>query len=210
MRISAIPLGNIDEHGTSVGTKCTANDYLMAFLQWRASLAQYFDGQSESYLRWMKQRFCLALSLRDPQEGEGMTEAWMEDCYHVFASTIRDRLPKLHIDDELEQYVNSRRDFHMNPRERRLFLQKNFGSKMMGWCLCITNEKRLGMGTGLMTRDDVVVVPLGCSTPVVLRPESDEYRFIGDVYIHGYMDGRAVRECNEESGGRQVRSYVIH
>lgn len=210
LKISAIPLGNIKEHGTAVGRQCTVNDYLMAFFQWRASLLQCFNDASRSDLRWMKERFCLALSLRHPQEGEGTTEAWMDDCYHVFASTIRERLPKLPIDAELEQYVENRRGFQMDARERRIFLQKNFGAKMMGRCLCITDENRVGMGTGLMTRGDVVVVPLGCSTPVVLRPEGDEYRFIGDVYIHGYMDGRAVRECNEDSRRRQVRSYVIH
>lgn len=210
LRISAIPLGSIKKHGTAVGTQCTVNDYLMAFLQWRASMSHFFDGGTEHYLRWVKQRFCLALSLRPTPEGEETTEDWMDTCYHVFASTIRERLPKLHIDPELEQYVDIRRDLQMDPRERRLFLQKNFGSKMMGRCLCITDEKRVGMGTGLMTRGDVVVVPLGCSTPVVLRPEGDEYRFIGDVYIHGYMDGRAVEECNKDSAGKQVNSYVIH
>ncbi|KAG6361340.1 hypothetical protein INS49_009565 [Diaporthe citri] len=210
LRISAIPLGSIKEHGTAVGTQCTVKDYLMAFLQWRASLSHFFDGGTEHFLRWVKQRFCLALSLRPTPEGEETTEAWMDTCYHIFASTIRNDLPKLHMDDELEQYVDIRSGFKMDPGERRLFLQKNFGSKMMCRCLCITDEKRVGMGTGLMTQDDVVVVPLGCSTPVVLRREGDEYRFIGDVYIHGYMDGRAVEECNKDAVGKRVRSYVIH
>lgn len=208
LKMSAIPLGSIEEHGTAVPTKCTVNDYLMAFLQWRASLSQFFDGGTEDYMRWMKERFCLALGLRHKLEGKETPGDWMDVCYHVFASTIRDRLPKLHMDDELEQYIHGK--FQMDYRERRIFLQKNFGSKMMGRCLCITDERRVGMGTRLMTRGDVVVVPLGCSTPVVLRREGDEYRFIGDVYIHGYMDGRAIEDCDEKPQKRRVRSYVIH
>jgi hypothetical protein len=81
---------------------------------------------------------------------------------------------------------------------------------MMGRCFCRTEEGRIGMGTGLMLPGDVVVVPLGCSTPVLLRLEGTrcEYRFVGDVYINGYMDGRAVEEWND--GKRELRKYVLH
>jgi hypothetical protein len=61
-----------------------------------------------------------------------------------------------------------------------------------------------------MLPGDVVVVPLGCSTPVLLRLEGTrcEYRFVGDVYINGYMNGRAVEEWND--GKRELRKYVLH
>jgi hypothetical protein len=208
LRLSAIPLGSIKDHGVTVGTRCTVNDYLMAFLQWRACLSHAIDGASKDYLRWLEQRFCFALSLDQTSKGDEKAEEWMDVCYHVFVSLIRDRLPKLHIDPELEQYID--RDFQMDYNKRRLFLQENFASNMMGRCFCITDERRVGLGTGSMTRGDIVVVPLGCSTPVVLRPEGDGYRFVGDVYIHGYMYGRAVEECNKGLEDKQVRSYVIH
>jgi len=53
----------------------------------------------------------------------------------------------------------------------------------------------MGMGTGFMAVDDIVVVPLGCSTPIILRRGgiNGEYEFVGDVYIDGYMEGEAVR-----------------
>lgn len=206
LKVSAIPLGSIQDYGVTVGTRCTVNDYLMAFLQWRACLLQVIDG-SDGYLRWLQQRFCLALSL-DQTPGYERPEDWMDICYHVFASLIRDRLPKLHIDQELEQYIG--KDFRMNYNKRRRFLQEHLGSNMMGRCFCITDDRRVGLGTGSMTRGDIVVVPLGCSTPVILHPEGDGYRFVGDVYIHGYMYGRAVEECNAGDTERKVRSYVIH
>jgi hypothetical protein len=61
-----------------------------------------------------------------------------------------------------------------------------------------------------MLPGDVVVVPLGCSTPILLRPEGTrgEYRFVGDVYIQGFMRGRAIDEWN--SGERELRKYVLH
>lgn len=208
LRIRAIPLGSIKEHGIAVGTLCTVNDYLMAFLHWRACLSHFFDDVKEDHLQWLKRRFCLALSFDHTLEAYDTPEAWMDVCYQVFACTIRDRLPTLQMDHELEQYI--RKDFQMDYNKRRLFIQEHFGSNMMGRCFCITDGRRLGMGTGFMARGDVVVVPLGCSTPVVLRPEGDGYRFVGDVYINGYMDGKAVEECNDGYLDRQVRSYVIH
>ncbi|KAK7716344.1 hypothetical protein SLS64_003498 [Diaporthe eres] len=207
LKIAAIPLGTILKHGIAVGTLCTVNDYLMAFLHWRACLSQAFDGRPEGFPPSLKMRFCSALSLEHKAEGYESAQSWMDVCYHVFASTIRERLPKLHIDHELEQYIDM--DFQMDYNNRRLFLQEYFGEKMMGWCLCITSEDRVGLGTGFMRRDDVVVVPLGCSTPVVLRPEGDEYRFVGDAYIDEYMDGKAVRECGKYLD-KQIELYVIH
>jgi hypothetical protein len=55
------------------------------------------------------------------------------------------------------------------------------------------------------------VVPLGCSTPVILRPEGgrDEYRLVGDVYLEGgYMHGRAMQKWR--SGRLPMRKYVLH
>ncbi|KAJ0109379.1 uncharacterized protein J7T55_000304 [Diaporthe amygdali] len=208
LRISAIPLGSIKEHGVAVGTRCTLYDYLTAFLQWRACLLQAFDGHPDKFLQSLEQRFCLALSLSHIPEDYETPEEWMDICYHVFALTLRDRLPKFKIDHELEQYIG--RDPQMDYNKRRLFLQENVASNMMGRCFCITDEDRVGLGTGFMIRGDHVVVPLGCSTPVVLRPEGDGYRFVGDVYINGYMFGRAVEECNKGFMDRQVKTYIIH
>ena len=92
----------------------------------------------------------------------------------------------------------------------RQFLQKHFGDMMMGRCFCMTEGKLIGMGSSFMLPGDIVVVPLGCSTPVLLRLEGPrgEYRFVGDVYIHGYMRGKAVDQW--KYGNREVRKYVLH
>lgn len=69
----------------------------------------------------------------------------------------------------------------------------------------------MGMGSGYMTAGDLVVVPFGCSTPVMLRPEGrrDEYRYIGDVYVDGYMFGEAVGEWEKGERGRSVVEYML-
>ena len=57
-------------------------------------------------------------------------------------------------------------------------------------------QNLMGMGSGFMEVGDLVVVPFGCSTPILLRKQGTkkEYRFVGDIYVHGYMNGRAVEE----------------
>lgn len=64
----------------------------------------------------------------------------------------------------------------------------------MGRTFCTTTNGLMGMGTGFMAFGDVVVVAFGCDTPILLRKEgcSDEFRYVGDVYIHGYMHGEAL------------------
>jgi len=76
----------------------------------------------------------------------------------------------------------------------------------MGRTFCITTGGLIGMGTGFMRRGDIVVVPFGCSTPILLRAEgqSDEFRYVGDVYIHGYMHGEAL------TSGKLAKRYTLH
>jgi hypothetical protein len=126
----------------------------------------------------------------------------------MFASLLRERLPFLPLDEKLQEYLNEKVDIKSD--DRRQFLQKHFGDRMMGRCFCRTESGLIGMGSGAMISGDVVVVPLGCSTPILLRPEGTrgEYRFVGDVYIQGFMRGRAIDEWNTEE--REVRKYVLH
>jgi hypothetical protein len=44
---------------------------------------------------------------------------------------------------------------------------------------------------------DVVAVFTGGLIPIILRPESGHYTFVGDAYVHGIMDGEAMQDVNE-------------
>lgn len=61
-----------------------------------------------------------------------------------------------------------------------------------------------------MAVGDIVVVAFGCHSPIILRPEGNQgrYRYVGDVYIDGYMRGEAVDEL--EQGKRKVAKFVLH
>lgn len=80
---------------------------------------------------------------------------------------------------------------------------------MTGLYFCITEGGCIGAASGAIREGDVVVVALGCTTPIVLRPHggNGHYQFVGDLYLHGYMDGKVVREL--ENGQRELKKYVL-
>ncbi|KAM5349251.1 hypothetical protein ACJ41O_005758 [Fusarium nematophilum] len=208
LEISAIPLDTIKSKGIAVGTLCNLGDYLMAFLHWRALLQGSFSHRSEEYRQLSEEDFATTLSLGQIPLPYDRPSQWLTVCYNIFASLLRERLPYLPLDQTLDDYLYSNVD--VEPEARREYLQRHFGDRMMGRCLCITQEYRVGMGSGFMLPGDQVVVPLGCSTPILLRPEGTrgEYRFVGDVYINGYMTGRAAEQW--KAGKRSLEKYVLH
>jgi hypothetical protein len=210
LQISAIYIDIIKIHGIAVGTLCTLADYLMAFLHWRALLLQSLENEKDESSLLIQGDFCRTLSLGQVPLSSAFDRSnkWLTVCYNVFASLLLERLPYLPLDQKLRDYVDEKVD--IRPEDRRQFLQKYFGDRMMGRCFCRTENGLIGMGSGSMLPGDVVVVPLGCSTPILLRLEGPrgEYRFVGDVYIQGFMRGRAVDEWN--SGERELTKYVLH
>ncbi|KAH8706087.1 heterokaryon incompatibility protein-domain-containing protein, partial [Phaeosphaeriaceae sp. PMI808] len=194
LQISALKLDAVRATGVAVGTFCASQDYLTAFLQWRAVFLHELNIQDGNESHPMHKAFCRTLCLGQIPEQQKEPQLWQDLCYHIFSSLIREKMSRLPIDEDLSHYAKA--TGLIEPDARRKFLQDHFGNRMMGRGLCITEQGLIGMGTGFMTTGDLVVVPFGCSTPILLRPDGrkDEYRYVGDVYIDGYMHGEAVAE----------------
>jgi hypothetical protein len=71
-----------------------------------------------------------------------------------------------------------------------------------------SDSELMGMGPALTEAGDIICILLGCSTPVILRPQDDHYIFLGEAYFHGYMYGKAMEELAE--GKFQLESFEIH
>lgn len=208
LEITAIKLDTIDVHGVAVGTLTTSADYLMAFLNWRTVMLDTIKPKGKSHYFRLLDEFSRTLCLDQVPSPTEYRQNWSDVCHHVFASLLRDRLPGLLVDPELRQHADATGLFQ--PGQTRQILQTSFGAHMMGRSFCVTKKRQyIGMGSGFMDVGDVVVVPLGCNTPIILRAEgSNEYRYVGDIYIHGYMYGEAVKQVEE--GRRKLEKYVLH
>jgi hypothetical protein len=57
-----------------------------------------------------------------------------------------------------------------------------------------TSNNRMGLVPEETRKDDLVIILLGCSVPVVLRPVRNCNKLISEAYIHGIMEGEAMRE----------------
>lgn len=208
LEISAIYLDTVNVKGMAVGTLCNVGDYLMAFLHWRALLLENIANVPDDARQIVQEDFTTTLSLGQIPPTHAKQTQWLAACYNVFGNLIRERLPYLSLDQSLGRYLDLRVD--VKPDERRQFLQKHFGERMMGRSFFITHDNYLGMSTGFMLPGDKVVVPLGCSTPILLRQEGTrgEYRYVGDAYVNGYMDGKAIDQW--KLGIREVSKYILH
>jgi Heterokaryon incompatibility protein (HET) len=73
--------------------------------------------------------------------------------------------------------------------------------------LFVTQTGYLGLGPLTMQPNDMVCVLLGCSIPVVIRIEApNRHVLIGECYMHGIMDGEALKPGWE----REVQTFNFH
>ncbi|KAK8113326.1 heterokaryon incompatibility protein-domain-containing protein [Apiospora sp. TS-2023a] len=228
LKITTIQLGVVETRGIAVGTYCGLDDTLMAFLHWRAKmLATFPEDGAKKELTVNDHAFCRTISFdqknavweesrNHDETKDEEKDAWTEVCYHAFAALINKRLPSIPLGDKLQAYIEAGGETDETHttldeetlEEERKILQERCESRMMGRCFFITKNGKLGMGTGFLDTDDIICVPFGCCTPIILRKEgdSDEYRFIGDCYVDGYMNGEVIqqwKDAKEKEAGKE-------
>lgn len=209
LEITGVKLDTIKATGVAVGTFCASQDYLTAFLHWRAMLLHELKIKSAGNTHPQLEAFCRTLCLGQIPAEQSVSSAWHDVSFYVFASLIREKIPRLQMDEDLARYADD--TGLIKSDARRKFLQDQFGDRMMGRSFCITDRGLMGMGSGYMTVHDIVVVPYGCATPIILRPEGrrNEYRYVGDVYIDGYMRGEAIAQMEAGHLHRQASKYML-
>ncbi|KAF3048247.1 hypothetical protein E8E12_011473 [Didymella heteroderae] len=210
LEFRAVYLGYVAEHGVAVGTLTSRVDFLTAFLSWRALFRDKIRPEDYDDCIVLASNFCRTLCLDQIPRGYDPS-TWWQVCYHVFGALSidpEDGLPMLPLDAELLRYAET--DGIMHPDDRRPFLN-TFNNHMSGRRFCILgNYRTMALGSGFLQMGDIVVVPLGCSTPVVLREEGPEgeFRFVGDIYVDGYMEGRAIDLYKRYPDC--LRKYLLH
>jgi hypothetical protein len=71
---------------------------------------------------------------------------------------------------------------------RRAFQAKDLSKKV--------RKPLFGLASHYAKQNDIVCIIFGCSAPVLLRKygdsDSDGFKFVGECYVHGHMDGEAI------------------
>lgn len=125
---------------------------------------------------------------------------WTDLTCHVFASRIRESLRELPLDKWLERYEFIPESGYSV--DSMSFINDHFFPKMAGRSFFLTDNGLMCLGSASAALDDLVCVPIGCRTPIILRKEEDgEYRYVGDAYVDEYMYGKAVRHLLEPRRG---------
>jgi hypothetical protein len=84
---------------------------------------------------------------------------------------------------------------------------KNVKIGLRGRKLFLTKAGYFGLGPAGMEKGDVVCILLGGHVPFVLRRDGDEYRLIGECYLHTMMDGEAIKRTEVE--GFEYTDFTI-
>jgi hypothetical protein len=74
-----------------------------------------------------------------------------------------------------------------------------------GKSLCITTSGRFCLAPFNARVGDKVAILHGGKTPYVLRPVRDDFRFVGESYVHGLMKGEALEDPKFQSIVRKIR-----
>lgn len=84
-----------------------------------------------------------------------------------------------------------------NGLDARTFALPSLEAMTLCRVLLHTREGRLGIGPPKTEAGDLICVLCRCPMPFVLRRQGDGYVIVGEVYVHGIMDGEAVTADSE-------------
>ena len=72
-----------------------------------------------------------------------------------------------------------------------------------------TRSGFMGIGPAAAKANDTICVLFGGQVLYVIRAKDGErHEFIGECYVHGFMDGEAVEGCDTE-GGPQSQTFIL-
>jgi hypothetical protein len=105
----------------------------------------------------------------------------------------RDRLTK----DDIDELFNMNLLIAFSDSKERERLDKfchAFEEGLKRKRLLITENGLIGSAPQTAEEGDILCVLYGCSVPVILRKPQDEdfYEFVGECYLHGFMDAEAI------------------
>lgn len=208
LRTAAVYLDKVQNRGTPLTSMSTVHDVIMAFLHWFSLLQARAKTSTKEQFEKMEDDFCRILVLDNAHPYFPEPHMWRHATYHIFASLAADLIPEMPLHPRLVPYSHQGA-VDLVELDRNYLVQELFVPRITGRSFFITERGLMGMGSGYLATGDLVTVPYGCSTPVLLRTQGNDgqYRLVGDAYVEDFMYGRAVDECHK--GRARANRYDI-
>ena len=146
----------------------------------------------------------------DPEHSESFWRTLVADQSMIFGSHSGSRTPAPRAYARMFSVVRHRspvpEDFLPNlrsPARKEQFVQPfrlSLLQTLEGQRFFITNKGLIGIGPGNLRASDVIVIILGADMPFVLRQRGNGFhQLIGVCYVHGIMNGEALRSGTRDS-----------
>ena len=117
--------------------------------------------------------------------------------------------PDVELDPHLAYYRDYRADWRSPDEDQVLgmILLKGAAEMMFGRRIFISDSRLLGLGPESIVEGDTIAVLLGCQLPIILRPGSDQYTYLGEAFVDGYMYGGTITKLTD--GYHELKDFEI-
>ncbi|KAF3002136.1 hypothetical protein E8E14_001911 [Neopestalotiopsis sp. 37M] len=193
LQMRAIYLGSVIITGNPLSNVVDQRTTLTALIDWWSIFIKLPDKDVES--------FCRTITL-----DQFDYKVWTSIFCHVIGTLATygissfQRHPELRINPSMA----------INRQGAEVIFERELRPRLMDHRLFVTEYNDLGLARGTFDQGCVVCIPLGCNTPVILRPDGNngEYVFHGDAYVDGFMYGKAVELWRKRK--MALRTYTLH
>ena len=197
--LSGVLIDDVLVTGLTVGSLVSTDSILMAFHHWRMKLTQKI-GLNVSMHEAFWRTICL-----DKDKERWTSRERLHWTYYCMARMTEERLPAMPVDPQLA--IFERDAPKMTDGLRLQFFEDFLVDAMAGRKFLISDSGLLCLGSGYAEYQDSICVLFGCPTPVLLRKRKDYYEYVGDVYVDGYMHGKAIDEL--KNGTRKLETFEL-
>ncbi|EPE24734.1 hypothetical protein GLAREA_08587 [Glarea lozoyensis ATCC 20868] len=137
------------------------------------------------------------------QNNSKFFEAWWEDLkttaeFKIYGRKLKHWFSSSHTDMSELQMVDAPDSSIVIPIQKNHDFWSAFQIGYLGRRMMITGKGYVGLAHRQSMIGDFIVLLRGASVPIVLRPCEGGYRVIGEVYVHGIMNGE-FWEAQDES-----------
>ena len=200
LEVAAIVLGRVKRTTMCHNHLNSSELIVFTYLQWYMVFEQ--SVRSGAMSDSDHEAFCRAICL-DRTAKRWNAHEWARLLYGMMISQLRTRYPSLGLPESILKFQGIMDPEALTDAEAEVFQEYFYPDRRMvimeGGIPCSASNQAI--------HGDIICVPLGCRTPVVVRKRGSEYIVIGDCYVDGYMYGRAVEEL--EKGDLELRKFVL-